>query len=219
MKNLLRKEIILGLEVRNFISLLFAAMMCIPNYPRYVGAFFFCVSVFTIFGNAQANKDLDYAMTLPITKKDMVKSRCLLCGVYEAVAILISVPFAVLFNVFVPMTNEAGIEGNVACYGFMLILITIFNFILFTGYYKKAEKPAVYFLVAAVVYWVAFMIVEMPIYLKDILQSDFVYMLDSIDAKDQIRQLPILAVGLAVFLGGWVLTYKVSAKRFEKVDL
>lgn len=44
-------------------------------------------------------------------------------------------------------------------------------------------------------------------------------MLDSIDFARQIRQLPILAAGIIIYFLGWLVTYKISAKRFEKVDL
>ena len=44
-------------------------------------------------------------------------------------------------------------------------------------------------------------------------------MLDRIDAQSQIKQLPILFMGIVIFFVGWILTYKKSASLFEKVDL
>lgn len=219
MKNFLNKEIKLCLAPINYVYLLFACMMVIPNYPRYVPFFFFMVSLLHLFNNAMWNKDLEYSMILPITKKDIVKSRCILVIVYQLIFIILSIPFSILFELIKPAPNAAGIEGNVAFYGLVLIVMTFFTFTFFTAYYKKATKPGVPFVKATIVFWVLFIILETPVYIKDVIDVPFFQMLDQTDKASQIQQLPILAAGIIVFIVGWILTYKVSAKRFEKVDL
>ena len=151
MKNFLQKEIKLCLAPINYVYLIFSAMMIIPNYPRYVPIFFYCVSIMHLFNNALINKDIEYSMILPITKKDIVKSRCLLICVYELIGLILTVPFSILFNFIMPEGNAAGIEGNIAFYGLSLILLSLFNFIFFTSYYKKADKPGLPFLKASIV--------------------------------------------------------------------
>ena len=83
MKNFLNKEIRLNLAPVNYLFMAFASMIIIPNYPCYVPFFYFALSVFFIFNNAELNRDIQYSMVLPITKKEIVKSRCILVFFYE----------------------------------------------------------------------------------------------------------------------------------------
>ena len=219
MKNFLQKEIKLCLAPINYVYLIFSAMMIIPNYPRYVPIFFYCVSIMHLFNNALINKDIEYSMILPITKKDIVKSRCLLICVYELIGLIITVPFSILFNFIMPEGNAAGIEGNIAFYGLSLILLSLFNFIFFTSYYKKADKPGLPFLKASIAFWIFFMILEFPIWTKNIFGISYFQMMDKIDSESLIKQLPVLLIGLLIFILGWIVTFKISSKRFEKVDL
>ncbi len=219
MKNFLNKEIKLCLAPINFTYLAFALMMLIPNYPRYVPLFFFCVSIFHIFNNAKLNRDMEYSMILPIQKKEMVKSRCYLIAAYELFALLLTVPLTIVYAKLFKMENLAGIDGNVAFYGFGLILLSAFNFTFLTIYYKKADKTGKAFLISAIVFWILFIILEFPIYTKDVFGIQFFQTLDKTDFASQIHQLPILCIGLVVFILTWIATYKISAKEFEKVDL
>lgn len=219
MKNFLKKELKLCLAPVNFVYLAFSAMLFIPNYPRYVPFYFFGVSILYIFNNALLNKDVEYSMILPITKKEIVKSRCILIASYQLVFILLSIPFAVLYQKLGLPENQAGIEGNVAFYGIMLILETLFTFTFLTSYYKKAYKPGKPFLKATIVFWVLFFVLEFPFWTKTLFNFPLIIMLDSTDKASQIQQLPILGVGIVIYILGWIATYKVSAKRFEKVDL
>lgn len=219
MRNFLNKEIKLCLAPINFIYMSFAAMTIIPGYPRYVPLFFFCVSIFHLFNNGIINKDLEYSMILPITKKDIVKSRCLLIAVYEICCIVASIPFSIIFTLVFKMENVAGIDGNVAFYGLGLILISLFNLIFITSFYKKAYKPGLPFVKASIVFWISFILFEFPIWTKDVFNIEFFQMLDKTDSESQIRQLPILGIGVILYALIWFITYKISAKRFEKVDL
>lgn len=223
MKNFLNKEIKLCLAPINIVYLIMASMTLIPGYPRYVPFFFLCVSTFQIFNNASLNKDMEYSMILPITKKEIVKSRCLLVAVYEIVFTLLTIPFSIAFfpltKNIAPEGNLAGIEANVAFYGLALILISVNHFIFFTMYYKKANKAFVPFIVSAIVFWVLYIILEMPIWLNNVLNIEYFKVLDKFDGPSLIKQVPVLIVGILFFFLSWIATYKISAKKFEKVDL
>jgi len=219
MKNLLAKEIKLTLSPVNYLFLLFVTMSLIPSYPGYVGFFYICLSIFFMFNNAELNKDIQYSMILPIRKKDMVKARCLLVGFYEIVVLLLSIPFGFLQNKLMPTGNPAGIDYNVAFYGFVLILYSVFHFALFTKFYKKAEKPGLPFLIASICFWVLYALFEFPIWTKNIFNIEYTKVLDSTTPENLVKQLPVLAAGIVIYILGWFVTFKVSAKRFEKVDL
>lgn len=219
MKNYLYKEFKLCISPVNYLFLAVTAMLLIPSYPCYVPFFYLCLSIFFIFNNADLNKDLAYSMILPITKKDIVKSRCIIIAVYEVVATIFTIPFSLIMTQVWKIENLAGIDATVGFYGLQLILISFFNFFMLTKYYKKAEKPGIAFLVGSIIYWIIYAFLEFPFWLKNVLNNDFIFMMDSTAWSDQIKQLPVLAVGIVVFILGWILTYKVSANRFEKVDL
>ena len=218
MKNFLEKEIKLCLSPVNYMFLLFSLMVVIPNYPLYVELFYYCLSVLFIFVNSELNKDIQYSMILPITKKQIVKSRCILVGCYEIIGIILTIPFALLNHKFFPEGNPAGIDMNIAFYGLGLIPVTFFHLIFFSMYYKKAEKPRGPFLVASIAFWLIYALLEFPVWTQNILDFEFVKYLDTIDFIPKV-QLPVLAIGILIYIVGWILTYKIASNRFEKVDL
>ncbi|MCR4735722.1 MAG: ABC-2 transporter permease [Treponema sp.] len=218
MIKLLKKEIKLSLSAVNYIFLLFAFMFLIPNYPFYVSFFYYCVSVLFIFNNSELNKDLQYSMILPITKKDIVKARCLLVYAYEIIGILLSIPFAILNTKIYFDGNPAGIDMNSGTYGLLLIPLTFFNLIFISMYYKKAEKPRLPFFIASISYWLIYSILEFPFWINNEVNLKFIDNLDTINFIPQI-QLPILFSGILIYILGFFLTYKISSANFEKVDL
>lgn len=219
MKNFLYKEIRLCLYPYNYLFLGFALMQLVPDYPRYCGFYFICLSVFRIFATSELNKDIQYSMILPITKRDIVKSRCILICAYELISVILSIPFAILFSKIIPSGNKAGIDGDVAFFGLNFILLTIFHFTFFNLYYKKAEKPGFPFLMASLLFWIFYFIFEFPFWIKDIAGIEYFQILDKVDSESLIKQLPILFCGILIYILGWILTYKTSSKKFEKVDL
>lgn len=219
MRNFLYKELKLCFTPVNFLFLLITMMILIPNYPCYVPFFYIGLSIFFIFNNAIIGNDIEYSMILPIRKKDIVKSRCIVIAIYEIVSIIFTIPFAYIITQIWKMENLAGIDANVAFYGLVLILLTIFNFVLITGFYKTGDKIRIPFILATILYWIFYAIFEFPIWTKDVFGIAFFQMIDKTDKVNQIKQLPILAVGIVIYSIGWFLTYKKAAKNFEKVDL
>ncbi len=215
----LLKEIKLCLNPVNYLFFGLVLMFLIPNYPCYVPFFYICLGIFFIFNNGEINRDIQYSLILPITKADIVKSRCWIVAVYEIASIIVSIPLAFLMHKIFPQGNLAGIDANVAFYGLLLIEMTVFNFVMFKRFYKKGEKPGMPFFIAAIVYWVVYLFLEAPIWIKNMLNIEFFLRMDSTKPEDLLYQLPVLGVGIVIFVLGWILTYKVSAKKFEKVDL
>lgn len=215
MKNFLYKEIKLITNPLNWIFLLFLTMLLIPTYPCYIPFFYLCLSVFFMFNNAEINRDMEYSLILPIRKKDIVKSRCILVCFYQILGLILSIPF-----VFLRVTeNQAGIDLNVAFFGLIMICLSIFNFVFISGFYKKGEKPGLPFLASSILYFVVYIVFEIPIWMKSVFNVEYFIIMDNTDATSQIKQLPILFIGIMFYVLTWFLTYKVSAKRFEKVDL
>jgi small-conductance mechanosensitive channel len=219
MKNLLLKEFKLCILPINYIFLTFAVILIIPNYPCYVSFFYLLLNTFWIFKNGDLNKDLQYSLILPIRKSDIVKARIMSVAIYEIVFFILSIPFAILNHKLVPQGNNAGINSNFAFYGLVMIVLTISRYFFFTIYYKKAEKHERALLISFVIFFVLYFIFECPVWMikKGNLQS--LAFIDKFDLASLIKQLPILITGIIVYFLGWILTYKVSAKKFEQVNL
>ncbi len=216
MKSLLYKEWKLAIHPTTFIFMSFGAMLIIPSYPSYVAFFYMCLSIFFLFLSGRENKDVFFTVMLPIKKSDVVKARCVMIAIIEIAQILISIPFAILRTVlYGEAGNLAGIEPNFAFYGLVFVMFSLFNFIMISGFYKtayKIGKPLIYAMLAIVLYYG---LVELLIWIPSPLRA----FLDTMDSSMILYHLPILIMGILIWLVSFVITYRFSANRFEKVDL
>lgn len=127
--------------------------------------------------------------------------------------ILISLPFAFLRVKVFPNGNAAGIEANVAYYGFGLITYAVFNLIFLTRFFKTAYKAGNAFLTAVIPAFSVVAVMEVLVHFPKFHWSD------SITPYAMLKQLSILVIGIAVYVLSIFTAYLVSVKRFEQVDL
>lgn len=157
--------------------------------------------------------DIYYTALLPVKKRDTVKAKCMLIVLAQMAQLLISLPFAILRTHILPEGNPAGIEANVAYYGFGLMIYTIFNVVFLTQFFKTAYKAGKAFSLALIPAALAVVLMEVIVHFPK-----FTW-LDSVEPKSMLRQLPVLVLGAAVYIIGINIAYRVSAKHFEQVDL
>ena len=86
------------------------------------------------------------------------------------------------------------INGTECFYGFKIL--TVFHFIFADSFYEKTADSVLSLLFGSIVFLVAYGII-----------------------KFQINLLPILSIGIVIYILGWIINYKKSSERFEKVDL
>ena len=201
----------------------------IPSYPIYIGCFYITLGVMMLFSLNQLSHGMMYTVLLPVRKIDTVKARFLYCGFLE----ILFIPFAILatlvrgkFN-FPP--NQAGIDINVAYYGFQLIILAIFNCVFLGGIYKNPLKPGWRFMIAAVLYFGIYALCELPVWLyrgveahgetPQTLITRFGSILCHNDFAGQLKQLPVLGIGILIFIISWPITFKRAAKQFERYDM
>jgi hypothetical protein len=217
MKNLLYKEFKLAAHPTIYFFLALDAMLLIPSYPYYVAFIYTCLAVFFLFLSGRENKDIFYTVSLPIRKKDAVKARCWMIAIIEVAQILVAVPFAIL-GVRInpnPQGNLAGIEANVAFFGFVFLMFSLYNILFIPMFYQTAYRAGKCLAVAGTA--VAVYIVAIEVAVQEI--QPLKINLDTTRPDRMIRQIPILAVGIAVFALTMVFSYRKAAKNFEKVDL
>lgn len=100
-----------------------------------------------------------------------------------------------------------------AYYGFGLMVYTIFNEIFLTQFFKDARRVGIAFLLAVIPAALAVLTMQVIVHFPR-----FAW-LDSVEPVMLVRQTPILLVGMVVYITGIIVAYRVSASRFEKVDL
>lgn len=157
--------------------------------------------------------DIYYTALLPVQKRDTVKAKCLLMVLAQMTQLLISLPFAVLRLRVLPNGNPAGIEANLAYYGFGFMIYSIFNFILLTQFFKTAYKVGKAFLLAITPAAIGVIIMEVIVHIPEF------KWLDSVVPDLLLKQLPILVIGILIYIFSMLIAYKISANRFQRVDL
>ncbi|NLM40168.1 MAG: ABC-2 transporter permease [Firmicutes bacterium] len=213
MFNLLYKELRLAAHPNLFIFTLLGVLVIVPAYPYGMVFIFGCLAPYITMMYGRETNDIYYSALLPVPKRDVVKAKCLLFVTAQITQVLISLPFAFLRVWILPDGNPAGIEANVAYYGFGLIIYALFNFIFLTEFFKTAYKAGRAFLLAVIPAVVVMTVMEVLSHIPP-----FAW-LDSVQTTDLLRQVPILCVGVVVYLIANISAYRIAARRFEVVDL
>lgn len=214
MKHLIYKEFRLASHPTLYLFAVFGIMLLIPSYPYYIAFFYACLSLFFCFLTGRENRDIFYSMTLPISKKEVVKGKCMLVMTAQIVQILFAVPFAILRVKLIEQNNEVGIEVNPAFFGFVFLMFTLFNAVFLIKFFKTGYQVGIAFLLGAAVITIFIIVMEVIIRVPNF--SDF---LDTKDSNKMIKQIPILIIGILVYFIGMAITYKKAAKHFEGVNL
>lgn len=212
-KSLIKKEFLLTAHPMTYIFMFFGAMLLIPSYPYYVAFFYTTLGIFFAFMNGRENKDLYFDAILPVSKKDVVKSKVLFVWIVETISVIIAVPFACISIMINPNgENLAGIEANIAFFGLSLIMFSIFNSVFLINFFKTAYKVGKAYLLA---------VIPMALFIGIVETADHLpvvgYYLEG--GYGNCVQLPLLFVGIVIFVTSYFIVYKQSAKKYEKVDL
>lgn len=215
MKNLLLKEFRLAMHPTNIIFLSFSMMLLIPNYPYYVTFFYTGLAVFFTCLSGRENQDIFYSMLLPVRKKDIVKARFIFVMIIQLLQMLVAVPFAILRQSINLPGNQAGMDANIAFFGFSFILFGIFNFFFFGIYYKDVNKVGKAFGVSSTVVFIYIIIIEACVHAVPYVKN----YLDTNDSEHLADKMIVLAVGIVIYVLVTYLSFVRSAKYFEALDL
>ena len=215
MKNLLYKEFRLVIHPMYYLVMLTGALLLIPQWPFFIALmYFFFILIPNIFTGAKAQNDIGFSVMMPVRKRDVVGARILAMVLLELANIAVAAVFAAL-NIALYGAGNFLLDPNIAFFGLSFVMYGLFNAVFFPMFYKTAYKVGVP-LLAAVALIVLFALgVEMTV----LLWPGAAYALDGISTPELARQLPVLAAGIGVFALLTWLAWRVSVKRFEKVDL
>ncbi len=213
MKELLYKEFKLAVNPAFYILLLLPVLILIPSWIYFIAmSYLFFIVIPNVFLMANSNNDTFFSVLMPVKKSDLVKSKLMSVIILEILNIAIAVPFAIIN--FILYKNNFFMDPNIAFFGFVLIMYAIFNLTFIPGYYKTGYKIA-FPIIKAIIFAVLFA------FLIETTRFVFPDMRTLFDTRNGsiIWQLLILVAGIIIFVLSNIAAFKISAKRFEKLDL
>ena len=152
-------------------------------------AFGYVVHNFT-FLKAREPNDAWYTAILPVTKRESVKGKCQLIVSIQLFQLLVSIPCVVLRGILEVENNPVGIDATVAWYWLGLIIYAVFDLVFFPAYYKNGYKAGKAFVIAAIPMLLLMVMAEGAVHIPALAW------LDSYAVQDQLRQLPLLLIGI-----------------------
>lgn len=215
MKKLLKKELLLSMHPTAPIFLLLSMMLIIPNYPYYVVFFYTELAVFFTCLNGRENNDVFYTLTLPVAKKDIVKSRFAFVVLLELAQMIIAVPFAIIRQNMMLPGNQVGMDANIALFGLSFVMLGLFNYIFFRIYYKDVNKVGPAFVWSSIAVFVYMVIAETCTHVVPFVRD----YLDTKGTQYVAYKLIVLAVGAIVYAFLTYMVYRKAVKSFEALDL
>lgn len=213
MTTLLYKEIRLAAHPTSIVFIFLGCLVLVPAYPYSVIFMFGCLAPYITFLNARETNDAWYTAILPVTKRESVLGKCLLIASFQLFQLLFSIPFAFLRSALNIENNPVGLDATLAWYGLGLAVYAVFDFVFISSFYKSGYKAGKAFLLASIPMVLLILMVEaMP-------HIPALTWLDSYQPKHLLMQLPILAVAIICYAALLLFAYRISVKRFDKVDL
>lgn len=217
MNNLLYKDFKLGISpFFYFLPVLTGALMLIPGWLYFIVLMYFCfITVPNMFATYKTQNDLMLSIMMPVTKKNIVKSRMLSVITLELLHIIIAVFYAIINKNLYNNATYIFLEPNIAFFGLVFIMFALFNIIFFPMFYKTAYKYGA----PAIVSNAAIIIFASVVELLALFNPSISMYLKGPDVNSIYSQVGILGGGVIIFIISAIIAYKISVKRFGKVDI
>lgn len=214
MKTLLYKQLRLACHPMTPVFCLSGIMLLIPNYPYSVAFFYVTLGLFFTFLNMREQKDIYYSALLPLRKRDTVRAAVAFTVLVELLSVVITALFCLLSVKLQPgKDNAVGMDANLMLLGAGFVLYGVFNLVFFVCLYRSGYKVGAAYLKANLALWPMMLLAEALPHFPSLLW------LNRVDAQANLRQIPILLFGVAVFAVLTILAYRRSARLYERVDL
>lgn len=216
MKALVRKEFLLCLHPTEYIYLLFAALMFVPNYPYEMIFFFSGLSVFCASLAARENGDPAFTCSLPVKKRNVPLARIAVTAMFQCALLALTAVCIVIKQSAFPaelLVNLVGNSANLAFCGFGALVLGAFNLTFFPLHYRDPNKVGVPFIISSAV---QFVLIGLMILLR---HMPFYAPIASPDPENSGIKLAVLLAGLTTYFLMTALAAHLSMKKFERVDL
>lgn len=214
MKTLLYKQLRLACHPMTPVFCLSGIMLLIPNYPYSVAFFYVTLGLFFTFLNMREQRDIYYSALLPLRKRDTVRAAVAFTVLVELLSVVITALFCLLSAKLQPgKDNAVGMDANLMLLGAGFVLYGVFNLVFFVCLYRSGYKVGAAYLKANLALWPMMLLAEALPHFPSLMW------LNRVDIQANLRQIPILLFGVAVFAVLTMLAYRRSARLYERVDL
>ena len=214
MKTLLYKQLRLACHPMTPVFCLSGIMLLIPNYPYSVAFFYVTLGLFFTFLNMREQKGIYYSALLPLRKRDTVRAAVAFTVLVELLSVVITALFCLLSAKLQPgKDNAVGMDANLMLLGAGFVLYGVFNLVFFVCLYRSGYKVGAAYLKANLALWPMMLLAEILPHFPSLMW------LNRVDTQANLRQIPILLFGIAVFAVLTMLAYRRSAGLYERVDL
>lgn len=213
MTKLLFKDLTLAAHPTMYVFTLLGCLVIVPSYPLTVIFMFGCLAQYITLTYSRETNDNWFTAVLPVTKREVVRARCLLAVLAQTAQLLLSVPFAVLRGMLNLPNNVVGIDANVAWYGIGFIIFAVFDLVFFPVYYRTGYKSGKAFILAMIPVVIMMAATEAAAHFPAL------GFLDSTAPCDLVRQIPLLIAGIVIYAAAMFAACRISENRFEKVNL
>lgn len=214
MKALLYKEFKLIINPAFYLVALLSALILIPQWVYFVALLYFCfMAAPNLFTLSKNYKEIYFSAVQPVRRRDIVKARVLSMVTLEVVQLLVAAICVVLKLTLWPTPNYLFLDGNLAFLGLSFVMFGVFNIIMLPMFYKTAYKilaSVVFATIAAVAFatGIELCVIYVP-FISNIIDG----------MRTTTAHILTLIGGIAVFAGMNVIAYRISAARFERIDL
>ncbi len=216
MKNLIYKEFKLSIHKSFYLLIpLLSILILIPNWLYFIALmYFFFISVPNIFAAYNTQKDIQFTACMPVKKSDIVKSKIAAISILELIHLFTALIFG-LININLIKHDNFFLNIGLSFFGLALIMFGIFNLIFFIMYFKTAYKYGIPLIVAILTTLIFATIIEFSVILNPVINN----FLEGKSNSMVIFQLGILLFGILFFICSNIITFKISKRRFELVEL
>lgn len=216
MKTFLYKEFKLAIPLPLILFSVLGMLTMIPNYPIFIGLFYSLIAIFIMFSIQKDNRDIEFSLSLPVTRKHIVASKITVIIILQILSIIFSAIGALLANFCLsPSGNLVGSDPNIAFFGMGFIAFAVFNIVFIPWFFKSGYKLNLPIFIAIMAFVVCFVLYEILIGTIPLLHK----VLDSLNSKNFGYQAILLACGILIYCGTMYITYRLAVKNFEKVNI
>lgn len=187
----------------------------IPHYPMILGISYFMMALFIALSEANANKDHEFTISLPVTRDAVVLAKHLSVVALELVQLGALAIVAVIAARITPEGNAISMDGNYAFFGVVLIALGLFNVVFLPGYFRTGHRTGRPGVTAGIVFFASYGIVEVLVAAVPRLGEVF----DTLDPAMAGPQLIVLGVGVIAYVSLTLVSYRRSVARFDLVNL
>lgn len=205
---LVAKEIRLVMHPMTLVVLGLSALVLVPNWPYAVILLYACLCPYFNAQSAREQRDLDYAATLPVSRREMAAARVGATALADAACVALMGVFSLLRPLVGTPGAVVGMPPNLAFLGFSLLTFAVFDLVYYALYFRDPSRVGV----PALAVMLGF---EAAPYLS----PAFAELLAQPGLANPGAQVAVLAAGAVAFVAGHLLAARLAGRAFERVDI